>query len=149
MWKPRRLTTPWASTACYRDSFKFLCTSWPSRSTDVTSETFHYTDSKIIFTLSGHSCIQRRLRFFIRPYFQIPLQYSNLNPKKCAALVNGPLRLPGFEPRSHNLAFVMDKMAQEQVLSEYLRFPYQSAFPKLLHTHPLTDATQSQNWHYH
>jgi hypothetical protein len=24
MWKPRRLTTLWASTACYRDSFIFL-----------------------------------------------------------------------------------------------------------------------------
>jgi hypothetical protein len=24
MWKPRRLTTPWVSTACYRDSFTFL-----------------------------------------------------------------------------------------------------------------------------
>jgi hypothetical protein len=26
MWEPRRLTTLWASTACYRDSFTFLCT---------------------------------------------------------------------------------------------------------------------------
>jgi hypothetical protein len=25
MWKPRRPTTLWASTACYRDSFTFLC----------------------------------------------------------------------------------------------------------------------------
>jgi hypothetical protein len=24
MWKPRRLTTLWAFTACYRDSFTFL-----------------------------------------------------------------------------------------------------------------------------
>jgi hypothetical protein len=24
MWEPRRLTTVWASTACYRDSFTFL-----------------------------------------------------------------------------------------------------------------------------
>jgi hypothetical protein len=24
MWKPRRLTTLWASTACYRDSFTFF-----------------------------------------------------------------------------------------------------------------------------
>jgi hypothetical protein len=24
MWEPRRRTTLWASTACYRDSFKFL-----------------------------------------------------------------------------------------------------------------------------
>jgi hypothetical protein len=23
MWEPRRLTTPWASTACYRDNFTF------------------------------------------------------------------------------------------------------------------------------
>jgi hypothetical protein len=26
MWKPRRLTTLWAFTACYRDSFTFLLT---------------------------------------------------------------------------------------------------------------------------
>jgi hypothetical protein len=25
MWEPRRLTTLWASTACYRDSFTFTC----------------------------------------------------------------------------------------------------------------------------
>jgi hypothetical protein len=24
MWKPRRLTTLWASTACYRDSYTYL-----------------------------------------------------------------------------------------------------------------------------
>jgi hypothetical protein len=24
MWEPRRLTTPWASTACYRDRFTFF-----------------------------------------------------------------------------------------------------------------------------
>jgi hypothetical protein len=27
MWEPRRLTTLWASTACYRDSFTFIFTS--------------------------------------------------------------------------------------------------------------------------
>jgi hypothetical protein len=26
MWEPRRLTTVWASTACYRDSFTFFFT---------------------------------------------------------------------------------------------------------------------------
>jgi hypothetical protein len=26
MWEPRRLTTLWASTACYRDSFAFTLT---------------------------------------------------------------------------------------------------------------------------
>jgi hypothetical protein len=33
MWEPRRLTTLWASTACYRDSFTFLlifCASKPT-----------------------------------------------------------------------------------------------------------------------
>jgi hypothetical protein len=25
MWEPRRLTTLWASTACYRDSFTYIC----------------------------------------------------------------------------------------------------------------------------
>jgi hypothetical protein len=25
MWEPRRLTTLWASTACYRDNFTFYC----------------------------------------------------------------------------------------------------------------------------
>jgi hypothetical protein len=28
MWEPRRLTTLWASTACYRDSFTFLPVFW-------------------------------------------------------------------------------------------------------------------------
>jgi hypothetical protein len=27
MWEPRRLTTLWAFTACYRDSFTYTCTS--------------------------------------------------------------------------------------------------------------------------
>jgi hypothetical protein len=32
MWEPRRLTTPWALTACYRDSFTlpFYTTIWAS-----------------------------------------------------------------------------------------------------------------------
>jgi hypothetical protein len=28
MWEPRRLTTPWAFTACYRDSFTFYVLSF-------------------------------------------------------------------------------------------------------------------------
>jgi hypothetical protein len=29
MWEPRRLTTVWTSTACYRDSFAFLYNQYP------------------------------------------------------------------------------------------------------------------------
>jgi hypothetical protein len=81
--------------------------------------------------------------FFIRPYFQIPLPCRNLNPNKCATLESSPTQWSGFEPRSHNLGFVVDKMAPGPIFSDYLRFPYQFSFPKLLHSHALIGASQS------
>jgi hypothetical protein len=44
MWEPRRLTTPWAFAACYRDSFTFLPSSNNTtgrRITDMTENIKH------------------------------------------------------------------------------------------------------------
>jgi hypothetical protein len=50
---------------------------------------------------------------------------------------SSPPRWPGFEPRSGNVEFPVDKEAQGQVSSKYFGFPCQ-AFHQLLHTrcHP-------------
>jgi hypothetical protein len=40
-----------------------------------------------------------------------------------------------FEPRTHHVGFVVDKVALGQFLSEYLGFPCQLSFHRLLHTH--------------
>jgi hypothetical protein len=45
---------------------------------------------------------------------------------------------PGFEPRSGHVGFVVDKVALGQVFSEYLGFPSQFSFQRLLHTHHLS-----------
>jgi hypothetical protein len=45
------------------------------------------------------------------------------------------LRRPGFEPRSSHVGFVVDKVALEQVFSEYVGFPRQFSFDRLLHFH--------------
>jgi hypothetical protein len=52
MWEPRRLTTLWDSTACYRDSFAF--TEYPSlwRRFDTSNVTFHYDRLKAYLLLS-------------------------------------------------------------------------------------------------
>jgi hypothetical protein len=41
----------------------------------------------------------------------------------------------GFDPTSGYMEFVVDKMALEWVLSEYLRFLCQLLFHQLLHNH--------------
>jgi hypothetical protein len=46
-----------------------------------------------------------------------------------------PPRRPGFKPGSSNVGFVVDKVALEQVFSEYLSFTCQSSFHLLLHNH--------------
>jgi hypothetical protein len=48
MWKPRRLTTLWASTACYRDSFNFI----------TFIQIFHYSVCRILllFDTILYSC---------------------------------------------------------------------------------------------
>jgi hypothetical protein len=45
-----------------------------------------------------------------------------------------PLCWLGFEPRTHLVGFVVDKVALGQVFSEYLGFPCQLSFHWLLHT---------------
>jgi hypothetical protein len=42
---------------------------------------------------------------------------------------------PGFEPRSSNVGFMVDKVELRQVFSEYLGFPCQFSFHRLLHIH--------------
>jgi hypothetical protein len=46
-----------------------------------------------------------------------------------------PPRRPGFYPRSSHVGFVVEKVALEQVFSEYFGFPCQSSFHRLLHNH--------------
>jgi hypothetical protein len=49
-----------------------------------------------------------------------------------------PPRWPGFDPRSDHVGSVVDKVAVQQVFSEYLSFPCQFSFHRLLHTHHLS-----------
>jgi hypothetical protein len=44
-------------------------------------------------------------------------------------------RLPGFDPRSSHLGFVVDKMALWKSSSEYFRFSCQVSFHQMLHIH--------------
>jgi hypothetical protein len=56
---------------------------------------------------------------------------------------------PGFEPGSGHVGFVVDKVALEQVFSEYFGFPCQSSFHQLLHNHPHLSSwvcTIGQKW---
>jgi hypothetical protein len=46
-----------------------------------------------------------------------------------------PLRLPGLDPSSGRVGFVMHKVALGQVFSEYVGIPCQFSFHRLLHTH--------------
>jgi hypothetical protein len=45
------------------------------------------------------------------------------------------IELPGFDPRSGHVGFVVDNVALGQVFSEYFGFPCQSSFHQLLHNH--------------
>jgi hypothetical protein len=44
----------------------------------------------------------------------------------------------GFEPKSSQVGFVVNKVALGQIFSEYCGFSYQFAFHPLLHTHHLS-----------
>jgi hypothetical protein len=48
---------------------------------------------------------------------------------------NSSHRRPGFNPRSGQVGFVVDKVVPGQVFSEYFGFPCQSSFHRLLHNH--------------
>jgi hypothetical protein len=50
-----------------------------------------------------------------------------------------PPRRPGFEPRSSNVGFMVNKVGLGQVFSQYFGFPCQFSFHRMLHTqHPLS-----------
>jgi hypothetical protein len=49
-----------------------------------------------------------------------------------------PTSVPGFEPRSGHVGFVVDKVALGQVFSEYFGFPCKFSFHRLLHIHHLS-----------
>jgi hypothetical protein len=51
-----------------------------------------------------------------------------------AQAVSHPPRLPGFDPRSGHVGFVVDEVALGQVFSKYFCFPGQFSFHRLLHT---------------
>jgi hypothetical protein len=54
-------------------------------------------------------------------------------------LVTGfPSRRPAFESKSGHVGFMVDKVAPEQVFSEYFGFLCQFSFHRLLHTHHLS-----------
>jgi hypothetical protein len=46
-----------------------------------------------------------------------------------------PPRRTGFDPRSGHVRYTVNKVALEQVLSEYFGFPCQFSFHRLFHTH--------------
>jgi hypothetical protein len=46
-----------------------------------------------------------------------------------------PPRRPGFKTGSSHVGFVVDKVAQGQVFSEYLGVPFQSLFHQFLHNY--------------
>jgi hypothetical protein len=59
------------------------------------------------------------------------------------------VRRPEFDPWSDQVGFVVDKVALEQVFSEYFGFPCQSSFHHLLHNHPHLSSgavTIGQKW---
>jgi hypothetical protein len=58
---------------------------------------------------------------------------SEAAPKLKRLVAGFQLRRP--DPRSGYVEFVVDKMALEQVLSEYVGFPCQFSFHRLLHIH--------------
>jgi hypothetical protein len=46
-----------------------------------------------------------------------------------------PPRLPGFEPWTRHVGYVVDKVALGQVFSDYFDFPCQFLFHRMLHIH--------------
>jgi hypothetical protein len=55
---------------------------------------------------------------------------------KLRRLVSGfPQRKPGFEPRSGDVGFVVNKVALGQVFSDYFGFPCQVLFHRMLNVH--------------
>jgi hypothetical protein len=58
---------------------------------------------------------------------------------KLSGLVAGFLpRLPGLEPVSDHVGFVVEKKALAQAFFQYFRFPLQFSFHRLFHIHNLS-----------
>jgi hypothetical protein len=53
----------------------------------------------------------------------------------CSDAYKSPPRRLGLNPRSGHVVFVVDKVALEQVFSEYFSYPCQLSFHRMLHTH--------------
>jgi hypothetical protein len=53
MWDPRRLTTLWASTACYRDSFTFFFLSLTTCKNATVEPIYSYNDVTFVETAPG------------------------------------------------------------------------------------------------
>jgi hypothetical protein len=56
-------------------------------------------------------------------------------PKLRRLVAGFPTRRLGFNPSLGPVEFVVDRVAQRQVFSEYLDFPCQFSFYQMLHTH--------------
>jgi hypothetical protein len=114
MWKPRRLTILWASTACYKD--KFTLTPSPFSATETTNPTqltlavsrsnFVYAWGRFIrlFVLWLHSDVLRDNSYMI-------CMISKRQFGPCHSWGRYSLTAPGFEPRSGYVGCVVDKVA--------------------------------------
>jgi hypothetical protein len=77
------------------------------------------------------------------------LIYLTAAPSLKRLVIGFPPRRPWFDPGSGQVGFVVDKVALEQVFSEYFGFSYQFSFHQLLHNHPHLSSgagTIGQKW---
>jgi hypothetical protein len=66
---------------------------------------------------------------------QAILYFTLVVPQLRRVVASFPPRRPGFDPRSRQVGFVVDKLALGQVFTDYFGFPCQFSFHQLLHTH--------------
>jgi hypothetical protein len=63
------------------------------------------------------------------------LRFAQNAPSLKQLVAGFPPRRSGFEPRSGQVGFVVNKVALGQVFSEYFGFPCQFLFHQILHPH--------------
>jgi hypothetical protein len=68
------------------------------------------------------------------------MTYENVKQDEGRAIAQAisrcfPMWVPGFEPGSGHVGFVVDKVTLGQFFCEYFGFPCQSSFHQLLHNH--------------
>jgi hypothetical protein len=105
--------------------------SWSSR---ITCDLFEITGAlhlSELATLSLH--IFRASVFSLYGIYVLVLVMPHLR----RLVADLPSRRPKFDPRSSHVEFVVGKVALGQVFSEYLEFPCQFSFHRLLNTHYL------------